>query len=58
MVQKGWSHDLLDQAKCRDFSRDPQGHFKNTKTISFDIIHQQASGEKVPEYLLKKVPDR
>ena len=51
MVQKGWSHDLLDQAKCRDFSRDPQGHFKNTKTISFDIIHQQASGEKVPEYL-------
>ena len=44
----------LDQAKCRDFLRDPEGHFKNTKIFNFDIIHRQVRGEKVPEDLLKK----
>ena len=44
----------IDQAKCQDFLRDPDGHFKNTKIVNFDIIHRQARGEKVPEELLKK----
>lgn len=33
----------LDQEKCGYFLRDPEGHFKNTKIIDFDIIHWAAS---------------
>ena len=44
----------IDQVKCQDFLRDPDGHFKNTKVINFDIIQRQGRGEKLPEDLLKK----
>ena len=44
----------INQAKCRDFLRDLDSHFKKTKIVNFDIIYRQARGEKVPEELLKK----
>ena len=44
----------IDQVKCRDFLRDLEDHFKNTKIINFDVIHCQMRGEKAPEDLFKK----
>ena len=44
----------INQAKCRDFLRDLDSHFKKTKIVNFDIIYRQARGEKVPEELLKQ----
>ena len=44
----------IGQVKCRDFLRDTEDHFKNTKIVSFDVIHCQMRGEKAPEDLLKK----
>ena len=44
----------INQAKCRDFLRDLDSHFKKIKIVNFDIIYRQARGEKVPEELLKK----
>lgn len=44
----------IDQVKCREFLRDPKDHFKNTKTVNFDVIHCQMRGEKAPEDLFKK----
>ena len=42
-----------DQVKCENFLRDTDKHFKEAKVINFDIIHQEARGEKVPEEVLK-----
>ena len=42
-----------DQVKCENFLRDTGKHFKEAKIINFNIIHQEARGEKVPEEVLK-----
>ena len=42
-----------DQAKCKEFLEDPDGHFKNKKTVNFDIIYKSISGEKIPKNDLK-----
>lgn len=42
-----------DQVKCENFLRDTGKHFKEAKVINFNIIHQEARGEKVPEEVLK-----
>ena len=43
-----------NQAKCQDFLKNPDKHFKTTKVVNFDIIRREAAGKKVPEELLKK----
>ena len=43
-----------DQAKCQEFLKIPDGHFKTTKVINLDIIRRETGGEKVPEEHLKK----
>lgn len=44
-----------DQAKCQEFLKIPDGHFKTTKVINLDIIRRETVGEKVPEEHLKNI---
>ena len=40
------------QWKCEDFLRDTDKHFKEAKTINFDIIYRKIRDEVVPPDLL------
>ena len=45
-----------DQGKCKEFSRDTDKHFRETKIINFDIfdiIRTECRGEVVPPELLQ-----
>ena len=37
----------IDKLKCDRVLEDPDKHFKETKIINFEIIHQQARNEKI-----------
>ena len=41
-----------DQRKCKDFLRDTDSHFKQTKIINFDKIHRECRGKQVPKDVL------
>ena len=43
-----------DPAKCQDFLKNPDRHFKTTKVMNFYIIRREAAGQKVPDERLKK----
>ena len=42
-----------DQAKCRDFLEDTDGHFRTTKIVNFDIINKDLKKEKISKETLK-----
>ena len=43
-----------NQAQFHEFLRNSKEHFNSTKIINFDIIRRLASGENVPDNVLKK----
>ena len=42
------------QCKCEDFLRNTDAHFKEAKTVNFDIIHGMCKGEEVPKKVFKQ----